>query len=131
VTAAPDQKHDHGAPLPVLRVTVQKCEQQTSKTIWNDGFNHNHVDQPQQEPQQQQQPSLYFEDFSHRTGTDTCCEGSGGGRVGGPVERAEIYKARTLEDINLIYSAQTLVSTRQRMDYLVPIVYGQSFHSRV
>jgi len=28
------------------------------------------------------------------------------------VERAEIYKARTLEDINLIYSTQTLLSTR-------------------
>jgi hypothetical protein len=89
-----------------------------------DGVNHDWAgldNKKSLDPGQQQQsgqPIIYFEDFDRRTeevqSSTAKPDSSTANNSWRPEagERVEIYKARTLEDINLIYSAQTLLSTR-------------------
>ena len=58
-------------------------------------------------PNEDPETAMYRE-LWEETGLQQQQESNSTGRAG-----TEIYKSRTLEDINLIYSTQTLVSTRQ------------------
>ena len=100
----------------IIRVSVKKCNQSNSNNTMDTTGGSCYSSSLPADQQPPQQPSLYFEDFSYRIG-EGCGEATAlqqqqesnsNGRAG-----TEIYKSRTLEDINLIYSTQTLVSTRQ------------------
>ena len=117
----------------IIRVSVKKCNQSNSNnsnnTMDTTGGSCHSSSLPADQQPPQQQPSLYFEDFSYRIG-EGCGEATAlqqqqesnsNGRAG-----TEIYKSRTLEDINLIYSTQTLVSTRQEEGTL-----GHGFESGI